>query len=117
MAERSGTSSGLNKLFPITVMFGDEAEGDFKLATVVGAFQGDDNSRHTDLKYTGRGWRGNAGISVRTKTIPVSIRDAFNVLTEAHKAGEIADLTDQAIEEKGLTYKSNDKGLMARLFG
>ena len=105
MAKTAGKNDNLNKLFPITVMFGDQAEGNWTLAQAIGLRQNEDNPDKSDLKYTGRGWSGDAGMSVRTKTLPVHVSEVFNLLTAAHEQGQVADLTDTALAEQSLINK------------
>lgn len=107
-------AASLSKLLPITALYGSAAHGTQKLINIVGLTQSKTNGDYTDINYTGsnydynwelaynKGYGYGWGNSVKTSTLRVKFKDLFNLLSGAHKEGEVADLTDDNLYEKNL---------------
>lgn len=87
----NGSEDGrsLSKLFPIVAQFGGDYDGGHKpvqYRTIGGVAESSDNPNHCHIYFT------DSGPNIHSKWY-LKMNDVFNILAEAHRKGEIADLT------------------------
>jgi hypothetical protein len=103
----------LNKLLPITGLFGSHAKGNFEVRQIVGLSQREKEPHITDVLYTGQGFKN----SVSNIGYHVRIKDLFDLITKAHENGEVADLTDENLSKNNLWASKESKGIFDMIKG